>query len=164
MSHSHILYTIGNAGKLFHNQRIRSASVSALPFCPYGAKGSWLNCQTFSVRNRKNIIVISLLSHSDQSSLGYQHSNRGFCLKLVLLVTVCQQDSGRSSDEFLAVHRNHFLPANSKCFADGLCVIWFPRSDIKRSVQFRQPDITHSLDISSVNRVTCIRGDRFKYD
>ena len=43
-------YTISNAGKLLHNQRIRSASASTLPFCPYGAGGIAPNCQTFPVQ------------------------------------------------------------------------------------------------------------------
>lgn len=75
------------------------------PFAPTGHKASSLIAKRFPCKRGKHNCHFHL-SHSDQSPLGYQHSNRDFCLQPVLPIRVCQQNSRRSSREFFATHRH----------------------------------------------------------
>lgn len=52
--------TTGDAAKLRHNRRIRSASVSTLSFCPLRGKRHWgHNCRTFAVQRRETFVTSS---------------------------------------------------------------------------------------------------------
>lgn len=121
------------------------------PFAPTVQKASGLIAKRFQCKRGKHNCHFHL-SHSDQSSLGYQHSNRDFCLQLVLLITVCQQDSGCSSQEFLAAHTNHLPTSSLTVFEDALCLTGFPCSALNRIVQHKV-----NLHISSINNTKRIR-------